>query len=314
MTRPLIFAALLVLAGGCGLARSTALGVFYDRADLPDENVRRDLAYLPDGLDKHRLDLFLPLADSVRQRPWPVLVFVHGGGWTEGDRAFEYGGEDLYGNVGRFFAGRGVGTAVISYRLLPGAVWQDQVADVAAALAWVQDHAAGWGGDPEAVAVMVHSAGGQLAARVALDGEARRRAGARPVCAAAIVSGAALDLTDAATWEAGASFSYYAARFSPTREPVESAPPTPFDWQREASPATYAGPDAPPFVLVTASGESDTFRLQADALARALRAENVAVERAEMPALSHELGVPNLSRDDRVVGPAVLDLVRRSCR
>ena len=313
MTRLLLFTAALLL-GGCGLARSAALDVFYDEADLPVENVRRDLAYLPDGLDKHRLDLFLPLADSVRQRPFPVLMFVHGGGWTEGDRAFEYGGEDLYGNVGRFFAARGIGTAVISYRLLPEAVWQDQVSDVAAALAWVQDQAPEWGGDPEAVAVMGHSAGGQLAARVALDEGARLQAGAGPVCAAVIASGAALDLTDAATWEAGAGFDYYAVRFSPSREPIEEAPAEPFDWQREASPATYATSGAPPFLLVTADGESDTFRLQAEALDRALRANNVPVEMDEMPALSHELGVPNLSRDDRVIGPAALDLVRRSCR
>ena len=313
MTRSLLLATACLL-GGCGLAKSVGVDLVYDEVALPSENVRRGLAYLPDGLDKHRLDLFLPLADSVGRRPWPVLVFVHGGGWTEGDRAFEFGGEDLYGNVGRFFAARGIGTAVISYRLLPSVGWRGQVADVAAALAWVQDHAAEWGGDPEAVAVMGHSAGGQLAARVALDESVRRRAGASPVCAAVIASGAALDLTDAATWASGAGFAYYAVRFSPSREPVEEAPAEPYEWQREASPATYAAPGAPPFLLATASGEAEVFRLQAEALARALRAADVPVETMTFPALRHELGVPALSRDDREIGPAALGLVRRSCR
>ncbi len=97
---------------GCGPAKALLVDVLYDEAALPADLVRRDLAYLPDGQPKHRLNLFLPLADSVRARPWPVVLFVHGGGWTEGDRDFTFGGEDLYGNVGRYLAGHGIGTAV----------------------------------------------------------------------------------------------------------------------------------------------------------------------------------------------------------
>lgn len=310
MLRLLPLAALLLMLGGCGLAKSAAVGLFYDEAELPAENVRRGLAYLPDGEPKHRLNLFLPLADSVRQRPWPTVVFVHGGGWVEGDRDFTYGGADLYNNVGRFLAGRGIGAAVISYRLLPDVRWPAQVEDVAAALNWVQEHVAAYGGSPEAVVLMGHSAGGQLAARVALDAEARQQAGAAPVCGAVVVSGAALDLTDEATWETGTEFGYYARRFSPTREPLPGPPPEPYEWQVEASPVTYASPGDPPFLIVTADGEEALFETQAAALARALDAAGIPNETAVMPARSHELGVPNLSRDDRVVGPATLRFVR----
>lgn len=310
MTRTLLLLLAALSLGGCGLAKSAALGVFYDRAELPAENVRRDLAYLPDGGPKHRLNLFLPVADSVRARPWPVVVFVHGGGWVEGDRDFTYAGEDLYNNVGRYLAGRGVGAAVVSYRLLPGVRWPAQVEDVAAATAWVQENVAAYGGDPRAVVLMGHSAGGQLAARVALDEAARERAGAAPVCGAVVVSGAALDLTDEATWETGTEFGYYAARFSPSRERLPGPPPEPYDWQTDASPVTYASPGDPPFLIVYADGEDALFRTQAEALARALRPAGVPNETAVMPARTHELGVPNLSRDDRVVGPATLDFVR----
>ena len=308
----LALAAALAAAGlaGCGLAKSVAIGWFYDRVEVPAETVRRDLAYLPDGDPKHRLNLFLPVAEAIRERPWPVVVFVHGGGWVEGDRDFTYGGEDLYNNVGRFLASHGIGAAVVSYRLLPDVRWRAQVEDVAAATAWVQDHAAAWGGDPDAVVLMGHSAGAQLAARVALDAEARRWAGARPVCGAVPVSGAALDLTDAESWRLGSDFGYYAARFSPGRERTESAPAEPFDWQVEASPASFVTPDAPPFLIVTASGEGAVFERQADVLDAALRGAGVPSERVVMPAATHELGVPNLSRDDRVVGPAVLRFVR----
>ena len=309
MIRLLLGAALLALAG-CGPAKSLAVDVLYDEVGLDAALVRPDLAYLPDGDPKHRLDLFLPVPDSVRRRPWPVVVFVHGGGWTEGDRRYTFGGEDLYGNVGRFFARRGVGAAVVSYRLQPEAAWREQVADVAAALAFVQDTVGTFGGDPGAVVLMGHSAGAQLAARVALDEGVRLEAGAGPVCGAALVSGVAYDLTDAATWDAGARFGYYAARFSPSREDVEGPPSEPAPWQVEASPATFASPDDPPVRLVTADGEEDYFRTQAAALARALDAAGVPNQTDVMRAFNHEVGALYLSRADKAPAPAALELAR----
>ena len=311
MIRTVALALALTTLAGCGLARAGAVGLVYDRAPLADSLVTRDVAYLPDGADKHRLDLFRPDPDAVTPGALvPTVVFVHGGGWDSGDRAYAYGGAELYGNVGRYLAGHGVATAVVSYRLQPAATWREQVADVAAATAWVQDHAADWGGAPSAVFLEVHSAGAQLSAHVALDADVRRRAGARPVCGAVSVSGAALDLVDPATWETGTEFGYYAERFAPGRERVPGPPAEPYRWQTEASPATYATPDDPPFLIVYADREADLFRTQAAALARALDAAGVPNETAVMPALTHALGVPNLSRDDRVVGPAVLAFVR----
>ena len=315
MRRPALLAGLAatLALGGCGLAKAVLVDWFYDEVALPAENVRRDLAYRPGGDLKHRLNLFLPLVDSVRARPWPTVVFVHGGGWTTGDRDLTYGGEDLYNNVGRFLARHGVGAAVVSYRLLPGVRHADQVEDVAEAVAFVHREIDAYGGDPDALFLMGHSAGAQLAARVALDPAPLDRAGASQdvVCGVVPVSGAALDLADRATYaEAGADFAYYARRFSPSREPVEAAPPEPFAWQREASPAAYASPGDPPFLVVYADGEGPVFERQAEVLDAALRAAGVPSRLVVMPASRHALGVPNLSRDDRVVGPAALDFVR----
>ena len=309
--------ALLLVAGGCGLVRSVGVDLFYDEVPLPAENVRRDLAYRDGGDPKHRLNLFLPLADSVRQERWPVVVFVHGGGWDSGDRDLTYGGEDLYNNVGRFFASHGIGAAVVSYRLLPGVRWPAQVEDVAEAVAYVHREIGAYGGDPDALFLMGHSAGAQLASRVALDPGPLDRAGASQavVCGVIPVSGAALDLADPVTYgELGADFSYYARRFSPSREPIPTAPPEPFAWQREASPVTYASPGDPPFLVVYADGEGPVFQRQAEVLDAALREAGVPSEVRVMPASRHSLGVPNLSRDDRVVGPAALAFVRgRTC-
>ena len=309
-TAPLL-ALLTVAASGCGLAQRAAVGLVYDRAPLADSLVTRDVAYLPDGGPKHRLNLFRPAPGTTTPGAIvPTVVFVHGGGWTTGDRDEARGGADFYNNVGRFLAGRGIATAVVSYRFLPGVGWRDQLADVAAATAWAQRHAPDWGGAPGSVVVMGHSAGGQLAARVALDAQARREAGAFPVCGAVVASGAALDLVDPATWETGTRFGYYAERFSPERRPLPGPPAEPYGWQTEASPVTYVTPDAPPFLISVASGEAALFKTQAAALGRALDAAGVPYETVETPALTHALGVPNLSRDDRVVAPAAARFVQ----
>ncbi|MDT0630152.1 alpha/beta hydrolase [Rubrivirga sp. S365] len=315
--RLLLAPVLLLVAGGCGLVKSVGVDLFYERVPLPAENVRRDLAYLDDGDPKHRLNLFMPLADSVRREPWPTVVFVHGGGWDSGDRDFTYGGEDLYNNVGRFLARHGIGAAVISYRLQPGVRYPAQVEDMADAVAYVHREIGAYGGDPDALFLMGHSAGAQLAARVALDPAPLQRAGASQsvVCGVVAVSGAALDIADRPTYtEAGADFAYYARRFSPSGEPVETAPPEPLAWEREASPATYASAGDPPFLIVYADGEGPVFERQVEVLDAALDAAGVPSEVVVMPARSHALGVPNLSRDDRVVGPAALAFVRgRAC-
>ena len=311
-----VLAALLLL-GGCGLVSSVATGALYDDVDLGGALVRPDLAYAPegagpDGDPKRRLDLFLPAPDAVRERPWPVVLFVHGGGWTEGDRGFTYGGQDLYGNVGRYLATRGIGAAVISYRLQPQATWREQVADVAAALAFVQDTVGAYGGDPSAVVLMGHSAGAQLAAHVAFDGAARERAGAAPACGLVPVSGVAFDLTDEATWAAGADFDYYSARFSPSRRKIDEAPPEPEPWQIDASAVTAITPEAPPVHIIYADGEARYFQTQAEALARALAAAGVPHETSVMEAFNHEVGALYLSREDKVAAPAAVALAR-SC-
>jgi acetyl esterase/lipase len=91
-----------------------------------------------------------------------VLAWVHGGGWTIGDRA-------LYKNVGQAFAKRGILTAVVGYRLSPAVQHPEHVRDVARALAWLKKHAKEHQGDPEQLFVSGQSAGGHLSALVALD-------------------------------------------------------------------------------------------------------------------------------------------------
>jgi acetyl esterase/lipase len=121
----------------------------------------RNIDYSGDGLRAHRLDI-------IRRRGGPreaapVLVYIHGGAWVIGDKR-EQGLPLLYE-----LARRGWVTVTINYRLSPKATWPDHIVDCKRALSWVRQHIAEYGGDPGFIAVSGGSAGGHLAALLALS-------------------------------------------------------------------------------------------------------------------------------------------------
>ena len=273
----------------------------YDEVPIAEERVRRDLAYRAgEGFDaeKHRLDFFAP-ESSQSEGGWPIVVFVHGGGWTSGDRAYRVGGADIYGNLGRYLASHGIGAAVISYRLQFDVEWTDQVEDVASAVAWVQDHAGNFGGDPDAVFLMGHSAGAQLASFVAFDREVARQHGAGPVCGVIPVSGAGYDLSDEVTYEQGARLAYYERRFRIADE----------EWQRQASVLPRIGSDAPPTLVLFAENDWDPLRHQAALLERALADAGAPVRLRQVDGRNHYTVLLALTDD---AGPDVVEFVRNT--
>ena len=109
----------------------------------------------------HSLDVYSPRTEGKH----PVLVFIHGGGWRGGDKSSPSVGE----NPARFYCGGGFVYVSINYRLTPAGKHPANIEDVAKAVAWVHDNIEGYGGDPEQMSIMGHSAGGHLAALVATD-------------------------------------------------------------------------------------------------------------------------------------------------
>ncbi len=118
---------------------------------------------------KHYLDLYIP--DT--EKPAPTLLWIHGGGWSFGER-----GQDRA--LALRLAERGIAVASMSYRLSSGR-WANpeaheegvqhpaHVNDVADAFRWLHKEAAQYGLDPNALFVGGHSAGGHLAALLASD-------------------------------------------------------------------------------------------------------------------------------------------------
>ncbi|MFT5351697.1 MAG: arylformamidase [Planctomycetota bacterium] len=109
---------------------------------------------------KQALDLYLPLGEISEA---PVFLFLHGGGFREGDRA-------QYGATAEPFIKNGVITAVASYRLTTdGFQYPAQSDDVKNAVLWLYENIAEYGGNPNALVIGGHSAGAILSADVGVD-------------------------------------------------------------------------------------------------------------------------------------------------
>ncbi len=93
---------------------------------------------------------------TVGEGPRPVMIWVHGGGWSMGSRA------DVPAGIVALRA-EGFDVVSVDYRLSPSAHHPDHVMDVKRAIAWVADHAEERDFDPSNIFVAGHSAGGHLA-------------------------------------------------------------------------------------------------------------------------------------------------------
>jgi triacylglycerol lipase len=115
--------------------------------------VERDVKYGP--ADRNRLDIFVPETPSA---PRPVLIFVHGGAFTAGDKRGP-NNSPFYDNIVLWAAKNGLVGVNMTYRLAPQSTWPAAAEDVAAAVEWVSTNIASHGGDPARVYLMGHSAG-----------------------------------------------------------------------------------------------------------------------------------------------------------
>ncbi len=127
----------------------------------PDVRVVRDVRYSDAGR-RGLLDLYLPAPGTAPPGGAPVLVQVHGGGWSLGDK--EHQGLPLV----RHLARHGWLCVVPNYRLAPRDPFPAQLVDTKQVVAWARQHAGEHGGDPSYVAITGGSAGGHLAALTAL--------------------------------------------------------------------------------------------------------------------------------------------------
>jgi len=127
---------------------------FHDKVGYTAPKIDRDLAY--GDHERQRLDVHTGDTEPGGGGA-PVLVFVHGGGFTGGDKHVP--GGPMYDHIGAWAVRNGWVGVTINYRLAPGHTWPSGAQDVAAAAAWVRGNIASYGGDPSRIVVAGHSAG-----------------------------------------------------------------------------------------------------------------------------------------------------------
>jgi acetyl esterase/lipase len=124
---------------------------FHEKAGYTAPKIDRDLRY--GDHERNRLDVHTGGAETGA----PVFVFVHGGGFIGGDKHIP--GKPQYDYLGNWAVRNGWVGVTITYRLAPEHTWPSGAQDVAAAVAWIRNNIAEYGGDPDRIVVAGNSAG-----------------------------------------------------------------------------------------------------------------------------------------------------------
>lgn len=277
-----------VMAGGLGLlAACSALDPLMERDRVA---VDEDLVYRAGSENpKHRLDLFVPrgVAD------YPTAIFIHGGFWRNQDKRYYRPILGLYWNIGLALARRGVGAAVINYRLHPEATIDEQIDDVRVALAWVRANIRTHGGAADHLYLIGHSAGGHLASMVGAESPA----GVRGVIALSPI----LDIE-------------HMARVQPADFNEETTYPI---FGREAarwgaySPARQWKSPSPPLLLLVGSDDFGFVIEEAREFFAARQTRSLRLEFQELRGFSHSDVVLNVGADQDPVADLAADFIRR---
>jgi len=119
----------------------------------------RDIVYRRAAGTILKLDVVAPATEGANR---PAIMQIHGGSWVMGDKREQ--GWPLMSHL----AANGWVCFNLNYRLSPGATFPDHLIDLKAGLAWIREHADQWGIDRDFIAVTGGSAGGHLAALMAL--------------------------------------------------------------------------------------------------------------------------------------------------
>jgi acetyl esterase/lipase len=267
----------LAMAG----ALSGCAAVSFGLANLPSyfSGIERS-AGIAFGTDpRQRLDIYRPAASASGK---PVIVFWYGGSWDNGAR------QD-YRFVGVALAQLGYLTVLPDYRVYPQVRFPQFLDDGAQAVAWVQRHAAEYGGDPRRIILMGHSAGAHMAAMLALNRRYLIAAGADPDRIIGLI---------------GLSGPYGLTPNTPTLHIIFGAPYTPHDWQV----LPYASSQAPPTLLIHGRADKLVAVANTEALAAALRAQDVPVETRIYDDRGHVDMLAALSLPARARAPVLRDV------
>ena len=216
-----------------------ALLVLVSSAIAAEPKIQRDVAYAEPKNERQTLDVYAPAVGDGH----PIVFWIHGGGWRQGDKQ---GVEQKP----QAFVDKGFVFVATNYRFVPNVTIKEMTGDIVKAIHWTHDHAKEFGGDPNTIFVMGHSAGAHLAALVCTDDRYLKAEG----LSLSIIKGcvpvdvAAYDVPKRLL-DSGMPSANFMAVFGSTEQS-----------HRELSPVTYLakGKNIPPFLIFYVAGRAES--------------------------------------------------------
>ena len=251
------------------------------------QEVKRNIPYATPAHERHVVDVYSP----SQAKNLPVVFWIHGGGWQAGDKSSVQIKPQAFMDKGFVFVST-------NYRLLPNVDMGTIVRDIAKSIHWVYDHIADYGGDPDRLFIMGHSAGAQLAALVCTDDRYLKAEG----LSLAIIKGCVP--VDGDTYDVPAII-----ETAETRRRVHGQPQAKFGHRekfgndpakhRDLSAVTHVAKEKgiPPFLIMHVADHPDT-SAQAQRLANVLKDAGVTVrvygaQESNHNKINADLGVPD---------------------
>jgi len=234
--------------------------------------VERDIPYVQPKAEGQTLDVYAPTSGSDHA----IVVWIHGGGWRQGDKRAMQEKPQAFVNKGYVFI-------ATNYRFVPNVTVKEMTGDIAKAIRWAHDHAKEYGGNPNVIFVMGHSAGAHLAALVCTDERYLKAEG----LSLSIIKGCVP--VDTAAYDVP-------MRFAQSDEAKSSQGKAIFgeaaDSHRELSPTTYVGKvqTIPPFLILHVADRPDS-KAQSEHFGKALQTAGISA--AVVPAEGKTHGTIN---------------------
>lgn len=225
--------------------------------------------------------------------PMPVIVYIHGGGFTGGSK--EAGLQECIPfALGGYFA------VTINYRLAPGSRFPAAVHDCKSAIRYLRKNASELVIDPTRIGVWGRSAGGYLAAMVAVSGNVPEMEGDVGVTGVPSTVAAFADYCGPVDL---ATMGEFDAKIKPAIDRSEGGPEVEFlgaqpkehpDLAKKANVLTYVDKDDPPFFLVHGVDDNVVPVLQSSRLNAALHGAGVQGSFRQIPGARHNIGGPRV--------------------
>ena len=246
-------------------------------------SVKRDLPYVEGGHARQVLDLYLPPKQTEAGQPPALVVFIHGGGWENGNK-----------NNARILVPlmkQGFACASINYRLSGDAIFPAQIHDCKAAIRWLRSKADEFGYDGAQIGVWGSSAGGHLVALLGTSGDVAELEGDLGVTKVSSRVQAVCD------YFGPTDFTRFIKK-QPSTDPQKPDNPQiskllggPLYEHREAaqaaSPVTYITADDPPFYIVHGDQDRVVPISQSELLKEALEKAGVTTQYRVVPGAGH---------------------------